>query len=274
MNSGSPFTARIATPDDHPVFARLFPELGVQDPLPDREDFAQQMLPRVLVLCDGPDPIAYATWQIHGCAAHVVQLVVDPRARGRGAGRALMAAVRAIVIGDGCTRWGLNVKRDNLPAIRLYERFGMRAQYDAWAMRVGWAQACAFPSGVGAPVAFTPRPEDDATIAARFAIDQERITRFRSRPGFVLAALREHGAIAAFAAFDTNFPRVFPFRVARVELAAPLFNALREHARADRPEIILLVVEADRALFDALRGAGAELLHELIHMGAPLTDSA
>jgi hypothetical protein len=34
-------TARAATADDHPLFARLFAELGVHDPVPDREQFAR-----------------------------------------------------------------------------------------------------------------------------------------------------------------------------------------------------------------------------------------
>lgn len=36
----TPFTVRPATLVDHPIFARLFLELGVHDPTPTADDFA------------------------------------------------------------------------------------------------------------------------------------------------------------------------------------------------------------------------------------------
>ena len=86
------FTVRPATRDDHPVFARLFDELGVPEPAPTPDEFADTMLPRVLVLCEGGEALGYVYWQVYGAMAHVTNLVVEPRVRGRGAGKALMDA--------------------------------------------------------------------------------------------------------------------------------------------------------------------------------------
>ena len=105
------FSTRLATASDHPAFARLFPELGVADPLPEAERFSRHVLPRVLLLCEDIQPVAYAFWQVHGRTAHVVQVVVDPRTRGRGAGRALLEALRSRLTSKGFARWYLNVKR-------------------------------------------------------------------------------------------------------------------------------------------------------------------
>lgn len=266
------FTVRVATPEDHPVFARLFRELGVHDPTPIRDEFVAGMLPRVLVLCEGPETVAYAFWQIYGQTAHVTHLVVDPRVRGRGAGRALLEAVRATVVGAGCTRWYLNVKRENAAAIHLYERCGFRPRFEAWAMRIGWTQTSALPRAAGRLAVFIPNADDDddAAIGARFGIDVERIARFRSRPGSMLVALRDGEAIAAFAAFDPVPSRAHIFRVTHPELGGLLLDALRAHALADGPEFIHLPVEDDQELADALRAAGAEVLHEILQMKADL----
>lgn len=262
------FTARAATPEDYPVFARLFRELGVHDPTPSRDEFVEGMLPRVLVLCEGHEAIAYVFWQIYGRTAHVSHLVVDPRVRGRGAGRALLEAVRASVVEVGCVRWYLNVKRENAAAIHLYERCGFQPRYEAWAMRLGWAKVSAVPRQASALAVFTPGAEDDAEIAARFGFDVERIALFRSRPGWALVALRDGEAIAAFAAFDSLPSRAHIFRVTRPELGGLLLDALRAHARAEGSEAIYFQVEDDRPLADALRAAGAEVLHEILQMKA------
>ena len=120
------FNVRVATPDDHPAFARLFLELGVPDPTPTRGDFTCVVLPRILVLDEGGEVLGYGYWQVYGPTAHVTHLVVDLRHRGRGAGRARMDAVRARVVGEGCARWYLHGKRDNAAPIRSARRIGPR----------------------------------------------------------------------------------------------------------------------------------------------------
>jgi GNAT superfamily N-acetyltransferase len=263
-------TTRVATAADYSSFARLFPELRVDDPLPTADRFTLQMLPRVLLLCEGDETVGYAFWQVYGPTAHVVQVVVDPRARGRGAGRALLDAVRAAVTREACTRWYLNVKRDNVPALRLYERCGFRPELEIWAMRITWAQVDAL-AGASNTVACTPMPDDDAAIAARFGLDRERLPLLRARLGTTLVALREEGSVVAFAAFDPAFPGAYPFRVARAELARPLLDACRIHAELARFDFVRVAVEGDASLKDVLCAVGAEISFALVQMGAALT---
>ena len=179
-----------------------------------------------------------------------------------------MDDVRRRASSDGCTRWYLNVKQTNASAIRLYERCGMSIELEGWAMRTTWATLATLPDSAGDIVAHVPGPDDDAALAARFDVDPERIALLRARPGVVLLALREAGEPAAFAAFDPAFPGVYPVRVARGELARPLFDALRPHASVDHVNV---AVEGDRALFERLQAAGAELQHAFYRMGARLT---
>src|SRR5579883_2131386 len=120
-----PPTIRSATEADYPVFARLFPELRVEDPLLTPDQFAARMLPGTVIAEEGRDPVGYGSFRTYGSTAHVVHVVVDPCARGRGVGRALMDGLRARVRALSCDRWYLNVKQDNTEALRLYERCGL-----------------------------------------------------------------------------------------------------------------------------------------------------
>jgi len=261
------FTTRAATAADHPTFARLFLELAVDDPVPGAAAFGERMLPTVLMVCDQERPVGYSFWQRYDATAHLVHLAIDPAARGRGAGRALMEATRARMLEAGCRRWYLNVKHDNHPAIRLYELCGLRMELEAYAMRFAWADLTRLPGGGDAEV-FLPTPEHDPALAARFGLVRARIAHLRAR-GQVLVALRDRATPLGLAALDVTFPRAYPFRVARPELARALLEALRPHVRADR-DFVHLVIEGDRPLKDALCAAGAQLAAELRQMEGAL----
>jgi GNAT superfamily N-acetyltransferase len=263
------FLVRPATRDDHAAFARLAPELRVSDPLPTPEQFAARMMPRTVVLSDGNDGgevVGYASWQTYGPTAHVVQVVVDPRIRGRGAGRVLMDEVRRRVVGEGSTRWYLNVKQDNAVARRLYERCGLAIEQEGWAVSTRWAELAAAWEGRRDDVLFTPTAADDGAIAA-LGVDPERVALLRGRSGLVLLALRDRDQVVAFGAFDPAFPGVYPIRVARAELAGALFDGFRAHAKGDD---LSVSVEGDRALFERLRAAGARVNHSFYRMGGSL----
>jgi GNAT superfamily N-acetyltransferase len=259
---------RAATEADYPTFARLFPELGVPDPLPDKARFAERMLPRVVILEERGAGLGYAFWQRYGETFHVVNVVVDPAARGRGLGRALMVEVRERARGEACTRWYLRVKQDNVPAVRLYERSGMAIERETWLLDAAWSQLATLPvGGFGPAIAAAPSSEHDVEIARRLGTDVERISHLRGRQGGVLFALFDRGELVGFAAFDPSFPGINPIWVERVDLARSLFDAIRPHAQGDR---VYVVVEGDRSLYEALRAVGAELQHALYQMGAAL----
>jgi ribosomal protein S18 acetylase RimI-like enzyme len=261
------FAVRDATPEDYPVFARLFPALGVADPLLTPAQFAARMLPTVVLVEEASEPVGYSFWQVHGARAHVVHVVVDERVRGRGAGRALMEEVRRRVLAEKCSRWVLNVKQDNAPAIRLYEGCGLAIEQEGWGMRADWSELATLPAFQGEVAAYTPESAEDVELAARFGETPERLRILRSREGIVLLGLREAGAPVAFAAFDPSFPGVYPVRLARVELARPLFDALRPHGRDG---LVQVFVEGDHALYAALRACGAHVRHATYRMGASL----
>jgi ribosomal-protein-alanine N-acetyltransferase len=58
--------------------------------------------------------------------ARLTSLAVRPDRAGRGLGQALLAAAERRALERGCTRMRLEVRTDNLPARRLYERSGYR----------------------------------------------------------------------------------------------------------------------------------------------------
>jgi hypothetical protein len=76
------FRVRAGTLRDHPTLVRLFPELGISDPVPTQEQFEQRFLPRVLILEEeNGEPTGYAYWRTYASTVHVGHIIVDPRAR-------------------------------------------------------------------------------------------------------------------------------------------------------------------------------------------------
>jgi GNAT superfamily N-acetyltransferase len=262
-------TVRSADMTDYPLFARLFPELAVADPLPSRDQFAEQMLPHVLIVDEDGVGVGYAFWRCYGPSAHVVHVVVAPEARGGHLGGALLGEIRRGATASGCTRWYLNVKQDNAPALRLYRRIGMAIEREGWAVDTTWVQLDMLPAD-DASAERTPAlvaTSDDASIAAHFGLDAGRLEALRRKPGEVLYASYDHGVPVAFGAFDPGYPGIYPICVRRTDVARTLFRAFRRHARHDH---VYVTVEGDRELYEALRAAGAQLRHAFFRMGAEL----
>jgi GNAT superfamily N-acetyltransferase len=260
-----PLSARDATPSDYEVFVRLFPELQVPDPLLTQAQFEERMLPNVIIAEDG-DPLGYAYWRFYGSTAHVVHIVVDPRAWRRGVGRLLMEEVRQRAVAKGSLRWYLNVKADNTPAIRLYEHAGLLFEQRGWPMVADWSVLKTLKGSTGT-WKFEPSLEEASRFAREHRIDPERLAMFRARPGVVFAALRDEAATCALAAFDTGFPGICPIAMISLEHAKPLFDALFPHARHPHVHIC---VEGDAALAETLRHSGAKVECETFRMGAAL----
>lgn len=69
--------------------------------------------------------LGYSTFQAQPLL-NIHDLAVLPGQRGRGAGRALLAAAEAHALTEGCCKLTLEVQDDNAPARKLYEGFGFR----------------------------------------------------------------------------------------------------------------------------------------------------
>jgi GNAT superfamily N-acetyltransferase len=259
--------ARSATAADYTTFARLFPELAVPDPLPTPEAFVERMVNRVLIVEDDSGPLGYGFYMFYGSTMHVVHVVAAKEARGRGVGGAIMKELRARALAEGCARWMLNVKQDNAPAIRVYERAGMTRELEGWTLDMPWSALASWPDGDGSVVPHAPEPAEDQALATRLTLDVARLDALRQRPGVVLLAMKRNGLHDAFAAFDPSFPGVYPIRVLDPSLAKPLVQAFRPYAKHDHTHVW---VEANAELRDQLLGAGATQKFSIYRMSAPL----
>lgn len=254
---------RAATADDYDAYVSLFNELGIPDPVPTRERFVEAQVPVMRVAVDGAAVVGYVTWRPYGKLVHVVQLAVDPERRGQRIGEQLLEHVRGEARSAGCERWYLNVKRDNPPAHRLYERVGLRLELEAHAMRLAWDKAPRVSVKGG-----LADPAEDAAIAAHFGLPVERLTTFRERGGFQLVVVRDPDVVA-FAVYAPAFPGAAVFCADRPELAPALLEAMR--ACADpRYDYVRVTVEGNPPLAEAVLALGAELTFEILRLSSPL----
>jgi GNAT superfamily N-acetyltransferase len=256
---------RAARADDYADFTRLFAELEIPDPLPTPDRFVASIVPVMSVATLDDQVVGFVTWRQYGDLAHVMQVAVDRHVRGQRIGQQLLDHARAAARTAGCTRWYLNVKRDNTSAIRLYTRCGLTLELESTLLKLEWARA----PRVDAVNASLATADEDAEIAARFNLPLERIQMFRGRPTFRMITLRDAaGTLIAFAPFDPTFPGTPTLCAASPDLAPVLVEAIRLHADSQF-DFVRLCIEGNRALTDALMSLGAEVMFEILRLSAP-----
>ncbi len=263
------FEPRDARPEDYATFARLSLELKVPDPTPTAEHYEARVMPHAFFLWSGGAPVAYSLWQPLGDVARVAHVVVDPSAQGRGVGAALMKEIGARARRAGCTRWMLNVKPDNGPALRLYARCGMREVGRWWSMEIAWSDVARLPRAEAGeePVAlesFLVAPEEEARVERATGLPSGQIATLRAGGGRVFVALERAREVVAFAAFDPDFPGAMPFVAATPPLVRSLLEAMQPHAR-EGADHVRFSTASDEAR-EAAQLAGARVVVEVAKM--------
>lgn len=257
---------RAARDDDYEIFTHLFRELAVPDPTPSRERWRDEMAPHAAVAVEHGVVVGYCYVQIFTDVGYVRHLVVSPTVRRGGVGRALMADARRRFVEAGCTRWCLNVKPDNEPALALYRGLGLTLQRASATIRLAWRHVPRLPTTVA--VAVFDDLRDDA-VERRFDLPRGQLAASRALPGRMLVTLLEGEAIVGFASFDPAFPGAFPFRVATAVHARPLLEALKEHAAPD-DDWVSVVVDDGPLVQQTLLAAGGEVRVQILHLAGPL----
>ena len=258
---------RRATPEDYPSFARLFPELLVDDPVPGPETWTKTFVPSTWVAVRAAEVLGYCYFQEYANSGYVRNIVVAPLVRRLGVGRALMQGAANELRSHGKKSWRLNVKADNVAALALYERLGMRQKYAAYSFRLSWSALSALPAGSAVVRSLTE--DRQATLEALFDLPGGQLASARALGRVLLEAVSTSGtAPVGLAVFEPRFPGAFPFRVTELSAGTPLLSAMRELVPTD--EYVNLVAEDDEGLAALLRSVGADLRHEIVHLTGAL----
>jgi ribosomal protein S18 acetylase RimI-like enzyme len=276
---------RRANASDYPTFVRLFPELQVDDPVPERAAWEVGLAPWTWIaeLPDGahrgPSALGYLYCQEYLDTGYVRHVVVDREARRAGVGRTLMRFVADALRASGKRRWCLNVKPANVAALRLYEGLGLEVAYPAVVVRLPRTAlavlgATSAPDAADGPVARLLAPERFALVEAGFGLPRGQLDA-AARQGRVLVEAISgpvDDAPVGLAAFDLSFPsfpRAFPLRLRDGRALAVLLQALRAHALSsfDHVQLVLeLVCSDERAAVDRLMAVGAAERDRVLHL--------
>jgi GNAT superfamily N-acetyltransferase len=262
--------ARPAAATDYPDFARLFPELGVPEPVPPQAEWERDLSKRAVIVERAGRVVAYGLWNVFGELGHVVHVIVDPAHRGQRLGEEVMRALVLQLRARGCTRWMLNVKEENTSAIRLYERMGMRVSSNAQALSARWSVLGQLPMAAG--IAVRPlRAEEEGAAEVRFGMPAGALTvrRAASPLHVVFGAFDGQGELLGVAHFAPERPGVTPIRARSIAAAYALLRAAHDLRPSEEKECTLFV-EDDQALMAALREAGATLLFGTLQMSGNL----
>jgi ribosomal protein S18 acetylase RimI-like enzyme len=280
------FRLRAARGSDHALYLRLFPELGVDDEPADTVRFADEMAPTTFVIESASVAAGYAYVQVLDGVGYVRHVVIDAAHRGRGLGLRTMLALADHFMAAGCASWCLNVKPDNRPAVRLYERCGMAFAYRSVSLRLSWRKMAELARSEEEPSEERPsearpskeRPSRDqarllstseprrrlTAIEAALGLTPGLLTHLASSPGRSTAVVERNDEPVGVACFDPNFPGCFPFRACDLAAASALLAALRPHAHPDK-DLFQVVLEDCPLLVVALEEVGAHRVLAFAH---------
>jgi len=257
--------------EDHADFARLFGELGVEDPPPPLDMWVADLVKRSFFV-DGPEgPRAYALIDVMGDVGYVVNLVVAPGERRRGLGRWVMGRLAEHFRARGCREWMLYVKPDNVPAVALYIAVGMKVGQLGRTWRVSRGHLEALPAAPEDLEVVPVAEADFALLTEAFALVPGKLARFAAQSSHRLRRLShpEQPDAGRLGMMDVRpYARVLvPFYAATPAHARVLLEAA--FLELGHPED-LQVATADEALQALLRGAGARRVLETLAMRGPL----
>jgi GNAT superfamily N-acetyltransferase len=255
---------RAATPEDHALFARFFLSFDMPDPIPDLAWWTRFSKNACFLEEDGK-AVGYGLAFKVGDDGYVMHCAVDSSARNRGVGGAVMSALGKRLRDEGCSRWNLNVKEGNAPALALYRRFGMEVEFAVSALSLPWRCVDALPSSLGVVESFESR--EDREVEDCLGLDRGRVSLQRDFEDRILLRVRDGAGVAGVIGFAPRFPGAALFRARSSGHARTLFDGVRSHATHD---YFRLAVEADAALAEELIGVGATRLMSLVHMVGPI----
>jgi GNAT superfamily N-acetyltransferase len=259
---------RPATPEDHGLYTQFFAELGTPEgPLDPVRWQAEYAASSAFLVETGRD-VGYAAWELLDRDVHVKHVVIAPLARRRGLGRTLMLELARKLRALGAQAWRLNVFSTNAAAIALYESLGLRTVHGTAALRIDWDRATQLRSSTAR--ARDASADDDSLNEAKFGLHPGRLARARIKAGVsIVAATSPDGVCVGIAAFDPRIPGAFPFRTESAQHARSLLECLRERYRGEST-FVQLVIEDDASLVRELETAGAQRLHDILHMAGPI----
>ncbi len=266
-------TIRSAEPSDYASFARMFPELAVDEPVPPEDRFRALFLPGTLIAEQHGRAVGYVYSEVLGELCYIRNLVTAPEARRSGVAWALMQEVSRRARGASCTRWCLNVKPDNEPALRLYERMGFVPQYEGETLRVTWdAIDERAPRGTAA---FELAPEDEPAFEQALGVERGLLGSRRKKAALLLAT-GTASEPTGVCGFDQLFPGGYPFKARGEADAGSLLHAMhaRRAAIVDcgswRERGVQIFVQDAPMVRDLLLSLGAERVLLILHMAGPL----
>lgn len=266
------FLVSDAAPADYPAFARLFPELGVVDPVPSAQRFTEIIAPQSILARDGEAVVGFAWSRPRGERLHIVNVITDPANRRRGVGRALMHELAKRARAAGFQRWMLRVKPENLSARKLYEGCGMRTVLEGAQLRVAWDDLGRLPSPPAGIATATLTASEDARFERALQLEAGDLSSVRALPGRVFMGAAVQGVPVGCVAFDPAFPGAPVLRARSPSDARALLEALVPHALPPHAGLFVSV-EGDPALESALVGVGAEVTMRMLRMEGNVDDA-
>jgi len=250
---------RAATPADHPSFLRLVDMLVPDEPMVLGPRFEREFMPTTLIAESAGNCVGYTYFRVHPDRGHLGHLVIAPEARRTGVGRALVTAAIARLKAAGSTQITLNVRPANTAARALYESFGLKPIRTNRALKLLWTSV-----PTEGPAATAIEVTHDAALEDEFELAAGTFAMYRAKADRIFLRCEDGVTI-----YDTAYGGSATFKARSLEAAWTLLRGIRATA-SPTAEHVLLSLEDNLELTNALLAAGAALRMETLFMTAPI----
>jgi len=270
-DEGLRWQVRAGVSGDYAEYVRLFEMVGAPGPvktLPEFQDLAVSTMHVAEVAGEvgpggGPRLAGYILWDYldEGAVAAIRNVVVDSAFRRQGLGSALMSAVVSR-LPSSTLSWRLYVESSNTPAIKLYERWGLRAKDRMRLLSVSETVLSKAPvEDLQDSVVEVPSNDVRIEIERAFGLATGRLSRDDAQ---VWALRKEDGSWSGCAAYN---PTLKTFRTrGGLPAATKLLLGSRKAWPEDEKTAVHVFLEEDDMLTTALLDIGAEVVLSCILM--------
>ncbi len=262
-------TLRRAVASDYAAYVRLFADLDSLRPPVPYQDWVHDSRHRTLVVETAGQIVAYCAWEAYRTHGRICELVVEKPWRGQRLGERLLRAVGSRFREAGLSTWTINVKENNGPARRLYERMGFRSRSRWYEFELVWKSLAVSPDAGASTVRL--KTTEDARFERVLKLAPGRLSRWRRdvHEVIVMGTRDRRGLPAGAAAFLPELARVNACYVNHSSALPDLLAAL-EPFRWAKHDKVTVFVDRDRKVASALWRLGARSVLTVLEMRGPV----
>jgi len=171
-----------ATPADYPYYLQLYPDLEIDEPPVNLNNWTKHIMPHSYIITHDGVPVGYIRTQVYKEVYYLAYLVVAKEHRRKGIGTAALKLLKKVAREKGFKKWGLHCDVNHTIPYMMYIKAGLRLNGDFFHLKT---QSQTIKSLVA-------DPKDHSTIVVHDPSKWDEMERdYKIIPGTIVLWIKE-----------------------------------------------------------------------------------